>query len=227
MEKQEIDLKSRTIINKIKDSNIKAIINNGQDIEASDLLLYLMEIGSLTANTKKYYEDIGFPTVRKEDQLIKMKSKDMVNFDLNINECYKNYSEMKKLVNINNNEFMHIRNIRKLFFSIESAVFTGQYYEPDDKSMSEMKKELVCKSFDIFKNIWKNKQIDYDYKYLINSEYEMLQNKYSIYKLLFSDESSCEIENKKNIPQFGQELENLFSYIDNNTKYDKKVNVLR
>ena len=177
----------------------------------------LVEYASLAAEFYDFYEKSGYiRSVFGKDELGASKKYEMLSFS---NELKDAREEVYKMFNLRSNSpFFKDKEAKEFVSNIVFDSTIGDYKNPEDARIAEIKKFVLKKVAGVYFYIWQVKQTNPDYQYDNVSEWEELQEAYREYKDAVGKE---ETKGDYSGPQYGKEIENMFAVIEKNYKFSE------
>jgi len=176
----------------------------------------VVEYGKLTDAYIGYFEENGYP----ENDLGKDVSWNLHTIIPELASCKEALGEMINLRS--GSEFFKDELGKEFFERVSYYAAFGEYDDPKDESVSNMKKDVLCKLASVYFYIWETTQREPWYLYdnvnewnEINDKYEMYKNAVGVQERKLGNDDEIEYEG----PQFGYIIEKVMVNIEKRYKY--------
>lgn len=207
------------IIGKCKLNDIENRLDNiiSNCLGAEECFISLIEtyfdIAEYTGMAIKYYCKTGYSTLEEGYGY-----NDICKFDEYAKECYARSLKMKEIIDIKFGSIMQVEEIHNLFEAMNERISKNEFGIPKDFFQREFKKNLLIEGVSTYIQIYKNQEVDSNYKYDDEEKYNLLMDMYHAY----TEEPNVYFY-RGIIPQFEKEIAGVLRLINNKSIFRGKV----
>ncbi len=223
MRKGKIGAMADNLSERIEKINNRIKNNPNTDPNFYEIMDCEVELGKVFSNMGNYYSLMGYP--ERQENNAKMPNTythyEIFRFDQHAKEVN---DKLKEMITLRSPEmrkvFDDIPEIYHLYEQVSGSNLSADYDDPKG-NMSEIKKEILCKSVSIPFYIWQERRTNPDFQYDNTAEFDALKEMYALY----SAQVGTQVTHKRadgtvyQGPQFGEEIESLISVIEKSYKY--------
>ncbi len=215
---EELDERAFQLINRFR--GINGWIENNKDTDPNffEMTDCLTEYASLASEYYDCCEKSGYITdTYGDDELGASKRYELLSEFNTLNEVR---DEVYKMFTLrNDSDFFEDREAKEFSDNLMIQATIGSYNNPEDDRIAEIKKFVLKKVAGVYFYIWQVKQSNPNYQYDNVSEWKELQEAYREYKEAVGKE---ETKGDYSGPQYGKEIENMFTVIEKNYKFSER-----
>lgn len=214
---EELDERAFQLTNRFR--GINGWIENNKDTDPNffEMIECLTEYASLASEYYDCCEKSGYITdTYGDDELGASKRYELLSEFNRLNEVR---DEVYKMFTLRNDStFFEDREAKEFSDNLMIQATIGSYNNPENDRIAEIKKFVLQKVAGVYFYIWQVKQSNPDYQYDNVSEWKKLQEAYREYKEAVGKE---ETKGDYSGPQYGKEIENMFTVIEKNYKFSE------
>ncbi len=204
--KMHIDNMADTLATRMEGINSWIKDNPDTDPNFYEIMDCYVDVGQMLSHMGEYYEENGYPKKTEENSYTHY---EIFRFDEHAKKAFDQLEEMLTLRNSGIDQVLRdVPEISDIWKKISYSVVSAEYEVPQG-FLADIKKQILCKSVSIPLYIWQEKRQNPDFRYTNIDELNDLKEKYDFYKL----------QSENHTPQFGEEIENLISYIAKSSEY--------
>lgn len=229
MEKEEILERIKTLDAKVVEV-IKGLTDSQNHLFKADMygfVLFWCQFGELLSFLRGYYDYAGWPASFLEG---KVNHRFLLMLDDVTRCCYHDLNELENLSDFETSGIYNNVNVKNLLDEVILRASTGEYIVPNDENLANVKKDVVCRSLDMFYKLLQGKMEKQDYVFENFNIMDENMDNYQAYKDQVGIEISYLSPNKYGDleivysgPQFGKEIEACFLDFKKNSLLEEKI----
>lgn len=183
----------------------------------------IIEYGSLVSRYDDYFRESGYPIIEKKDR-------EATHYEIPVvvPEVKGAQEQLHTMMRLRGkHEFFRDEAAKNFIQELTYKAETASYHVPEDQTVAAAKKDAMCLAAGVYFYIWDTQQREPWYKYDNVSEWNDLNNKYTLYKESVGIQEEVRYDDHiYQGPQFGEGLEAMIDGIGKNSVFsEEKTNV--
>lgn len=219
---KNLDAKVVEVINALTDSQ-----NRSFKPDMYGFVLFWCQFGEVLSLLREHYDSVGWPISFLGTAF---NHRSLLVIDDVTRCCHRNLNKLEVLSEFEMSGFYDNAKAKDLLDEVILRSSIGDYIVPSDESLASLKKEVICRTLDIFYRLLQDNADKCDYDFKIPDVIDETMNNYQVYKEQIGREISYLSPNEKRDleivyegPQFGKEIETCFSALRKNNVLEEKV----
>lgn len=225
MTKEQLDMQAEILTARINGINGWIKANPNTDPNYYEVMDCYVDYATLVSSANAYYSANEYPEVNGKETT----HYDIISFDPAIHACHLAMNEMLQLRGVFSeaeNHFGKEPQAHEFLVQFQYRAVTGEYQVPENPTLAQLKKEVLCKSMSVPFYIWQEQRKDSNFKYDNVAEFTALKEQYGIYQTAVGVQEHIVHLDKSTYegPQFGEQVEALLDRVEKSYKYSEVYN---